>query len=256
MSSAAAERHGAPRKGLVPVLLEGLDLVVFDKDGTLIDFDLMWGGWAEELADRLESVLGRPIRAELHQQIGYDTAARRTIPGSPLAATPMAQLRALTTELVVRLTGRPWPDAAAVVDAAWTAPDPVSLAHPLADLPALFGGLRRAGVAIAVVTSDDRAPTEATLAGLAVAGLVDAVVCADDGFPSKPSPDTILEACRISGVEPGRAAMIGDSIADLQMAGAAGIGRRIGVLSGIGRRSELEPLADILLDSIAELRPG
>ncbi len=256
MSPAAPERPGAPVERLVPVLLEGLDLVVFDKDGTLIDFDLMWGGWAEDLADRLEAVLGRPVRAELHRQIGYDTAGRRTIPGSPLAATPMAQLRVLTTELVVRLTGRPWSDCAALVEAAWTAPDPVSLAHPLADLAALFGSLRQARVAIAIVTSDDRAPTEATLAGLGIAGLVDAVVCADDGFPSKPSPDTLLEACRISGVEPDRAAMIGDSIADLQMAGAAGIGRRIGVLSGIGRRSELEPLADVLIGSIAELQPG
>jgi len=244
-----------PARQPVPRLLEHLDLVVFDKDGTLIDFDAMWGGWAEELADRLETILGRPMRADLHRSIGYDTAARRTIPGSPLAATPMAQLRALTTELVVRLTGRSWSDCASLVDAAWTAPDPVSLAHPLADLAALFSGLRQAGVAVAVVTSDDRAPTEATLAGLGIAALVDAVVCADDGFPSKPAPDTVLEACRLAGVEPGRTAMIGDSIADLQMAGAAGIGRRIGVLSGIGRQSELEPLADVVIGSIAELLP-
>ena len=36
-----------------PIDLAGIDLVVFDKDGTLIDFDVMWGGWAESLADRL-----------------------------------------------------------------------------------------------------------------------------------------------------------------------------------------------------------
>ena len=125
-----------------PAELLGIDLVVFDKDGTLIDFDAMWGGWAEDLAERLEVLLGRPIRDELHRTIGYDTAARRTIPGSPLAATPMAQLRIMTTDLVIESTGATRAEAEGIVEAAWAPPDPVSLAHPLADLDALFGGLR------------------------------------------------------------------------------------------------------------------
>ncbi|MGH2513622.1 MAG: HAD family hydrolase [Candidatus Limnocylindrales bacterium] len=237
----------------VPAALTGLDLVVFDKDGTLIDFDRMWGGWAEQLADRLEAVLGRPIRTELHREIGYDGAARRTIPGSPLAATPMAQLRRMTAGLVARETGSDIGTADGLVGAAWIAPDPVALAHPLADLGALFAGLRAAGVRLAIVTSDDRTPTEATIAGLGLATYVDALVCADDGLPSKPAPDTLLEACRQAGAAPARTAMIGDSIADMTMAGLAGVGRRIGVLSGIGRRSELEPLADIVISSIADL---
>ena len=239
-----------------PLDFDGLDLIVFDKDGTLIDFDAMWGGWAEGLADRLEATLGGPIRAELHRQIGYDTRSRRTIPGSPLAATPMADLRVMTTDLVARSTGRSWTAADAAVDGAWAPPDPVGLARPLTDLVALFSLLRAARQKVAIVTSDDRAPTEATLAGLGIAGLVDALVCADDGLPSKPAPDTLLRACQIAGVEPIRTAMIGDSIADMTMAGAAGVGRRIAVLSGIGRRAELEPLCDVVINSIALLLPG
>ena len=107
---------------------------MFDKDGTLIDFDLMWGGWAEDLADRLEASLGRPIRDELHRTIGYDTAARRTIPGSPLAATPMAQLRVMTADLVIRTTGRieprptrsSRPPGCRPIRSAWPIPWPIS----------------------------------------------------------------------------------------------------------------------------------
>ena len=245
--------HAGPAAG--PLDLDGLDLIVFDKDGTLIDFDAMWGGWAEGLADRLEATLGGPIRAELHQQIGYDTAARRTIPGSPLAAIPMADLRVMTTDLVARSTGRSWTAADAAVDGAWSPPDPVGLARPLTDLVGLFSVLRAARRKVAIVTSDDRAPTVATLAALEIAGLVDALVCADDGLPSKPAPDTLLRACRIAGVEAHRTAMIGDSIADMTMAAAAGVGRRIAVLSGTGRRAELEPLSDLVIDSIAWLLP-
>ena len=32
-----------------PVDLTGIDVVIFDKDGTLIDFHAMWGGWARGL---------------------------------------------------------------------------------------------------------------------------------------------------------------------------------------------------------------
>jgi phosphoglycolate phosphatase len=42
----------------------------------------------------------------------------------------------------------------------------------------------------------------------------------------------------------------------MRMARAAGAGRVIGVLTGVGDRSILEPLADIVLGSIAELRDG
>jgi phosphoglycolate phosphatase-like HAD superfamily hydrolase len=239
-----------------PIDFAGFDLVVFDKDGTLIDFDVMWGGWAESLADRLEATLEHPIRADLHRRIGYDTKLRRTQPGSPLAATPMADLRVMAADVVVRSTGRSPAAAADAVDDAWRPPDPVLLAHPLADLPALFTSVRATGRRIAVVTSDDRAPTAATLRALGVDRLVDAMVCADDGLPSKPAPDTILEACRALGIDVARTAMIGDSIADMGMAAAAGVGLRIAVLSGIGRRSELEPMADVVIDSIAELLPA
>jgi phosphoglycolate phosphatase-like HAD superfamily hydrolase len=57
-------------------------------------------------------------------------------------------------------------------------------------------------------------------------------------------------------VDPIRTAMIGDSIADMRMATAAGVGRRIAVLSGIGLQAELGPLSDVVIDSIAELLPN
>ena len=92
-----------------------------------------------------------------------------------------------------------------------------------------------------MATSDDRAPTEATLAGLGVAALVDAIVCADDGLPVKPAPDALLHLCRLLGVDAARTAMIGDSRADVAMGRAAGARLVVGVLSGVGDRDELEP---------------
>jgi phosphoglycolate phosphatase-like HAD superfamily hydrolase len=231
--------------------LTGIDLVIFDKDGTLIDFHAMWGGWVSDLGRDLAATTGSPIAEALRLRLGVDVSGRILAHGA-LAATPMARLRELVVEFL-RERGSSAADSERAVASAWRPPDPLSLAHPLADLGALFSMLRGAGRRIAVATSDDRGPTMATLAGLGVWGLVDGIVCADDGVPVKPAPDMVLHLCRSLGVDPARAAMIGDTPADLQMGLAAGVGRRIGVLSGVGTRRELAPLADGILPSIASL---
>lgn len=234
--------------------LAGIELVVFDKDGTLIDFDRMWSGWSADLVRKLVAVAGDRTRASLVEALGLDPEGEQVIPGSPLAAWPMARLRELT---VATLIDAGLSDGAAedAVARSWQPPDPVALAHPLADLGALFRSLRGLGLRIAVATSDDRAPTEATLAGLGIADLVDGLVCADDGLPVKPAPDTLLHLCTALGVDPSRTAMIGDSPADVAMGRAAGAALVVGVLSGVGVREELEPFSDVILGSVAELMP-
>ncbi len=47
--------------------------------------------------------------------------------------------------------------------------------------------------------------------------------------------------------------MIGDNVHDLQMARAGGAGLAVGVLSGTGSRQDLEGLADLIIDSVAQL---
>ena len=233
-------------------LLDGIDLVVFDKDGTLIDFDAMWSPWVVELAARLESATGRPIADRLFGELGFDPATSRTMPGSPLAVLPMAILWDAVADVVVR-AGATEAAAAAAVDEAWFVPDPVTTARPLADLRRLFAALHAAGRRIAVATSDDHEPTARALEGLGVADLVDVLVAADDGVARKPGPDMVLRAAAALGVEPSRTAVVGDSVADLEMGRAAGAGRVIGVLSGVSAREDLEPFADAIVGSVADL---
>jgi phosphoglycolate phosphatase len=233
-------------------LVDGIELVVFDKDGTLIDFDRMWSGWSADLVRKVAAVAGEEVRSPLVDALGLDPDGERVIPGSPLAAWPMARLRdlAVTTLVAAGLTAT---EAEAAVARAWQPPDPVALAHPLADLAALFGAFRGRGLRVAIATSDDRAPTEATLAGLGIAELVDAIVCADDGLPVKPEPDTLLRLCSLLEVDASRTAMVGDSPADLAMGRAAGAGLVIGVLSGVGTQAELAPFADLVVGTVADL---
>src|SRR3954451_1219464 len=70
MTSAAEDRTGTDR--LPQIDLTGIDTVIFDKDGTLIDFHAIWGGWARRLGDRLADVIGRPVSPDVYATIGFD----------------------------------------------------------------------------------------------------------------------------------------------------------------------------------------
>jgi phosphoglycolate phosphatase len=233
-------------------LLDGVDLVVFDKDGTLIEFHAMWSGWATKLAADLEATTGVALRDDLYGMLGYDAASGRTLPRGPLAVAPMARLQDHTMDLLVDHGVEP-AAAAAAMAVAWHAPDPVALAYPVTDLPALLLALRSSGRKVGVATSDDRGPTLRTLIALGIDELVDAVACADDTIAPKPAPDMILEVCRQTDVPPDRTAVIGDSTADIGMCRAAGAARCYGVLTGVGGLDDLGPVADDVLDSVAAL---
>jgi phosphoglycolate phosphatase-like HAD superfamily hydrolase len=236
----------------VTVRLAGIDLVVFDKDGTIIEFGSMWSGWAVALVEGLVAATGRPIATPLYAMLGVDPVAATVRAGGGLAATPMARLRDRTREVLLA-GGLTAADAERALEEAWHAPDPVASARPVTDLGDLFDRLRAGGCGIAVATTDDRDPTEQTLAALGIADRIDATVCADDGIAVKPAPDMILHLCATLGVAPARTAVVGDTAADLQMGRAAGAGLIVAVLTGVGGRGDLAPLADVVIASIEEL---
>lgn len=232
--------------------LDEIDLVVFDKDGTLISFDAMWAGWARELGSRLEVATRRPVAGDVFATIGYDPTDDRVVPGGPLAVATMAGLE----ELVGAVLRRWCPSVSAarrILAEAWFVPDPVERAVPLANLPALFAALRSSDRKIAVATTDDRLPTEATLAGLGVASFVTAILCGDDPGPTKPEPAALVDLADRTGTSIRRTAMVGDTPADLEMARAAGAGRVIAVRGGVAAAALLEPLADVIVNSVGAL---
>jgi phosphoglycolate phosphatase-like HAD superfamily hydrolase len=166
--------------------------IIFDKDGTLIDFDTMWGAWTLQLAERFQAATGRDICQALCECYGYDLARRRILPDGKLTFMPMWRLRELMVEVVASLAV---PEAADKVRAAWHVPDPVALAKPFTDIQKLFTQLHKRDIKIALATADDRDPTQAMLSAFGVTDLVAAMVCADDGIPTKPAPDMVTKLC-------------------------------------------------------------
>jgi phosphoglycolate phosphatase-like HAD superfamily hydrolase len=231
-------------------------LVVFDKDGTLIDLESMWGRLAVTWVERLTADAGdESLRRDLYCALGYDAQRQRTRPQSPLAIATVQQLRTIAASVLYRY-GTPWTDAEDRTRSAFAAHADLPLAdliQPAGDAAGLLGRLQAAGVRVGVITTDQRAETEETLCIMGIAHLVDHVVCGDDGLPWKPDPDTLLVTCEQLGVEPARTAVVGDTAADLLMAQRAGAGLGVAVLTGAGEREQLEAYADVVVGSIDEI---
>lgn len=233
-------------------------LVIFDKDGTLLDFQLMWARLFQLQMEELKKAIGPhdALFSDLYACMGVDLAKGQIDPLGPLALATYAEIRTIIALTLYR-HGWPWDQAnrvvAQVTDVSrW--PPLAELVKPIGDVAGLFRALVEAGAKIAIVTTDVRTMTQTMLDMIGAAPFVSTMVCADDGLALKPAPDGILAACQQLGIAPEQTMMVGDSPADLLAARAAGVAVRVGVTSGVGRREDLTPWADVVIGSIQELR--
>ena len=153
-----------------------------------------------------------------------------------------------------RYAGLDWLAAMALVDEvnrlAYATLPLETLFQPGGDAAGLLARRRAHGLRLALVTADDRAPTEDTLRRLGLADCWDVILCGDDGLPQKPAPEPALEACRRVGVAPNEAIMVGDTIADLVMPAGRVCARRSGLWRADGnfaRRRVVDSIHDILI---------
>jgi phosphoglycolate phosphatase-like HAD superfamily hydrolase len=234
------------------------NLVIFDKDGTLIDFSHLWARKTILAVERLAAgVQGdAALRDDLYCALGYDAERELFAGQGPILTAAMSKLYTIAAAVLYR-HGCGWLDAELAVEQhfipAMTGDVAAEMVRPTADLLSLFAALTAVGVHIAVITSDDHRPALATLRLLDVASYVQFLAGADDAYPPKPAPDAILAACAHFGAPPTRTAMVGDSTTDLLMGQRAGVGLRIGVLTGVMEREALEAYAHGVLGSVGEI---
>ena len=130
--------------------------------------------------------------------------------------------------------------------------------HAVEAFPAtvrLIGGLRAAGVKVAVFSASRNADIVLRKAG--VLDLFDAKVDGEDlaslGLPGKPDPAMLWTAASRLGVSPGRAAVVEDAVAGVEAGVRGGFGLVIGVDRGHNREALGQGGADLVVQELAEL---
>lgn len=232
--------------------------MIFDKDGTLIEFHSLWVPVVRARARFIveEAKANGTLEPALLRAFGYDPDSGRIDPRGPLALAPRNETSVIGATVLYG-AGLPWEDAMAAVRRAYRradeAVDPVRDARALPDLGPTLARLRAAGARLAVATTDTTTQARRGLEALGVAGLFDTIVGADAVSLTKPHPEMVLQLCERLRVAPGEAVVVGDGVADMLMAREAGVALAIGVVTGITPEPDLRAHADVVIGSLSEL---
>lgn len=222
--------------------------ILFDKDGTLVDFHATWSAVAELMA--MEASGGDRNKADtLLVAAGLDPQTYAFRADSVFAAGTNLDIIELWFP---ELSRREQLDTVEHFNR-MTTDKGAAMAVALPGIIGALGDLHAQSYRLGVATNDSTMGCEKTLSALGIAQLFEAAYGYDAVANAKPAPDTVVAFCDLTGLKPSELAMVGDNRHDLDMARAGGCGLAIGVLSGTGTRESLSPLADVMLDSVADL---
>ncbi|HUR50210.1 MAG TPA: HAD family hydrolase [Acidimicrobiales bacterium] len=178
----------------------GVDAVVFDFDGTMLDTETPYfHAWCEAYTEHGLELTIEEWATCLGTHGGFDPVEDLTAKGAAFDET----------ELLTRIRARK---------------------DELTDVDTLLPGIRdwineaaELGLAIAVASSSSHDWVNGHLTRLALADRFGHISCRREGVPAKPEPDLYLRACDALGVDPRRALAVEDSPNGVLAAKAAGM---------------------------------
>ena len=220
--------------------------ILFDKDGTLLDFHATWVPKGLDLVAKLcDSDI--ELMARLMATVGFDEISGRVKSGSILAAGNNLDIaKAWAAQL---------PLSVAELEALINAEFAVGIEHPsvpVANLTSSLGQLHDMGYVMGVATMDSEQGIISTLRPYDCLHLFQFLCGYDSGHGSKPGPGMVQAFCEATRIKPHQVMVVGDNTHDLHMGLSASAGAVVGVLTGTSVSADLHQ-ADYILDSIADL---
>ena len=230
------------------------DAILFDKDGTLINFDAFWVPVSVKAVEtvllqlRMEVTLVHPILEAMGVHNGV------TDVDSVLCKGTYSQIGQVVHEVLRRHGCAALPQTVAeLVENAYNASMDAGQVQPTCpNLKEVLQDLKNRGKKLAVVTTDNEEVTAFCLKKLGVEHLFDKVYTDDAKTPTKPDPFCANVFCQQFGLEKDRVVMVGDTMTDVRFAQNAGI-QVVGVAAEEANRSLLAGQADLLVSSLSEL---
>lgn len=218
--------------------------IIFDKDGTLFDFQKSWGHSTYEFLRILSEGKSKKLM-KLSQILKFDLDKKVFLKKSPFIAGTVYQ----TAEIIHKvLPEKKISDILAIQKDHYS--DLTQI--PVRDLHKTLEALRAKGYRLAVATNDLEDLSILQLSKEKILHNFDLVLGSDSGFGAKPNPGQLIEISKSLMIPCTEFLMVGDSIEDLQAAQRACI-KPVGVLTGVATKPDLRAHSSTILKDIAML---
>jgi phosphoglycolate phosphatase len=233
-------------------------LVIFDKDGTLIE---LYHYWSRMVALRARFIckaldLGAEHEPGLRWAMGVDEAAGRLKPEGPVG---LKKRQAVIEAAAAYLAGCGRRQAGPVCTDAFNRADEESrrnlerFIRPIPGARLLIETLRQNGCLVAVATVDLGQRAQLAIDFLGWSDLIALVVGGEAVRHPKPDPEMVHLILAELGVGRSQAVMVGDAPTDVEMGRRAGLKASIGVLSGMGSADELRSFTPFIARDLSQL---
>lgn len=234
-----------------------VSLVILDKDGTLLDFELTWVGIIGELIASLGTYVSDPVslKGRIGRALGLSVEKRSIDGNGALAMGTFTECNALLAYSLYR-EGVRWDRAQTIVGevGARVFSSESRKQHVQAAKGALplLKILKSRGILTAVATNDKHRDAVVDMELIGATPYLDLVVGADSVKQAKPAPDMVDLICSRLGRVPDQAVLIGDTAMDAMLGKNSGVMLTIGV-AGIVPAEELAGHMDIVISSLDEI---
>jgi phosphoglycolate phosphatase len=244
------------------ILLDDLQLILFDKDGTLIDIHHYWSSMIKIRAQTIRDLWmagdsrGLVLEQELIEAMGVDTGSGRMKPQGPVGIKPRPFIVNVVVEVLAQHGLKHSQQEVEELFGRVDRQTGENLAPLLKLLPGVAPFLEKCHnqrIKLAIVTTDITQRATLALKSLGLLPLFDHLIGGDAVSQPKPAGEPALKVLEATGISSESTAVIGDHPVDIKMGINSNISCNIGVLTGLSGRDDFNDLPCHIVASFSEL---
>lgn len=240
-------------------MIEGIDLVIFDKDGTLMDLYHYWsqmvGLRAEFICQELK--LDMTHHNNLLYRMGVDSKIGKLRPEGPVG---LKKREIVLQAAVDYLASIGYPETFDLCFEAFKEVDRLSsenlrqFIRPIDGANNIVNTLSENGCKIAIATTDVTERAKLAMEFLGIADKIDFIAGSDMVSNSKPDPEMVYVILNTLNIDRSNAVIVGDAITDVQLGINANLKASIGVLTGLSSYMQLKIITSHVINEVSDMK--